>query len=295
VFGRVGFFCLQEAFTSIWPQTLDADRSSEMRCKALIPLVITAFAVLPLQATADTIALGTAANFAVLAGSTVTNTGLTVISGGNVGVSPGTSITGFASVDMGPGTITPPYTAYSGGPVPLQAEQDLTTAYNNAAGLAPTQVLTGQDLGGLTLTPGVYFFMSSAQLTGQLTLNDEGNPNAQFVFQIGSTLTTAPTSSVVTIGSAVPDANVFWQVGSSATLNAGSAFEGNILAYASITLDSGATIADGRALAQNGAVTLISNIITVSSVPEPTTLTLALIGGAVLGLPFLRRRLIRRR
>ena len=151
--------------------------------------------------------------------------------------------------------------------VALQAQNDLTTAYNAAAGLAPTQNLTGQDLGGLTLTPGVYFFSSSAQLTGTLTLNDLGDPNAQFVFQIGSTLTTASNSSVVTInGGSMPGCNVFWQVGSSATLGTGTAFEGHILALTSITLNTGATILDGSALARNGAVTLDTN----SFVPKPT-------------------------
>src|ERR1035437_9076857 len=138
--------------------------------------------------------LGTAGNFAVLAGSTVTNTGSTVINGGSVGLSPGTSITGFP-----PGSITPPFTKHIADNVALQAQNDLTNAYNIAAGLPVTHDYSGTDLGGLTLTPGVYFFSSSAQLTGTLTLNDLGDPHSQFVFQIGSTLTTAPNSSVVTI------------------------------------------------------------------------------------------------
>jgi hypothetical protein len=260
------------------------ERNPEMRCKCLILLVITALAVFPLQVKAAGITLGTAGNFAVLAGSTVTNTGSSVINGGDVGVSPGTAITGFP-----PGAITPPYTMHAGDAVAAQAQNDLTTAYNAAAGLAPTQNLTGMDLGGLTLTPGVYFFSSSAQLTGTLTLNDEGNPNAQFVFQIGSTLTTASNSSVVTInGGAMPGCTVFWQVGSSATLGTGTAFEGHILALTSITMTTGATILDGSALARNGAVTLddnsITNCVSNASVPEPSTATLALIGGSLLGL-----------
>ncbi len=209
-----------------------------------------------LNATAQEVNLGTANNFAVLAGSTVTDTGSTVINGGNVGVSPGTAITGFL-----PATITPPDTPHAGAGVALQAQNDLTTAYNAAAGLAPTGTLTGQNLGGLTLTPGVYFFSSSAQLTGTLTLNDQGNSDAVFVFQIGSTLTTASDSSVVTINDpAAPGISVFWQVGSSATLGTGTAFEGNILADASITATTGATV-DGRLLAENGAVTLDANTI----------------------------------
>ena len=137
------------------------------------------------QANAD-IVLGAAGNFAVLGGSAVTNNGPSVIDGGDVGVSPGTSIAGFP-----PGIITPPFSMHAGDAVAVQAQNDLATAYNFAAGLAPTQNLTGQNLGGLTLLPGVYFFSSTAQLTGILTLNDEGNSNAQFVFQIGSTLTSA--------------------------------------------------------------------------------------------------------
>ena len=130
----------------------------------------------PLQAKAAII-LGTAGNFAVLAGSTVTNTGPSVIDGGDVGVSPGSAITGFP-----PGIMAPPFTMHAADAVALQAQTDLTTAYNAAAGLAPTQDLTGQDLGGLTLTPGVYFFSSSAQLTGTLTLNDSGRPECAIRF-----------------------------------------------------------------------------------------------------------------
>jgi type VI secretion system secreted protein VgrG len=268
-----------------------------MRWKILILLAIAAPAGYPPPAKAGTVDLGTAGDFAVLAGTTVTNTGSSVINGGDVGVSPGTALTGFP-----PGSITPPYTMHAGDAVAAQAQNDLTTAYNAAAGLAPTQDLTGQDLGGRTLTPGVYFFSSSAQLTGTLTLNDEGNPNAQFVFQIGSTLTTASNSSVVTIndgGSTMPGCTVFWQVGSSATLGTGTAFEGHILALTSITMNTGANILDGSALARNGAVTLddntITNCISASSVPEPSTMTLALVGGAVLGVTSLRKKFCRRR
>jgi hypothetical protein len=249
-----------------------------MRGKTLILLAITAFAGFPLQAQAAVI-LGTAGNFAVLAGSAVTNTGPSVIDGGDVGVNPGTAISGFP-----PGSVTPPFTIHGADAVTLQAQADLTTAYNAAAGLAPTQDLTGQDLGGLTLLPGVYSFSTLAQLTGTLTLNAQGDPNAQFVFQIGSELTTATNSSVVTInGGSTPGCTVFWQVGSSATLGTGTAFEGHILALTSITLNSGASILDGSALARNGAVTLGNNRIT-NCVPEPATMTLALLGGALLGL-----------
>jgi Ice-binding-like len=260
-------------------QTFIQKRSSEMRSKTLILLTITALAGFPLQAKAAII-LNTAGNFAVLAGTTVTNTGPSIIDG-DVGVSPGSAITGF-----GPGIVLPPFTMHAADGPALQAQTDLTNAYNTAAGLAFTQDLTGQDLGGKTLTPGVYFFSSSAGLTGTLTLNDEGNPNAQFVFQIGSKLTTASGSSVVTINpGSMPGCDVFWQVGSSATLGTGTAFEGNIMALTSITMTTGATILDGSALARNGEVTLDSNTITTcTAVPEPATAALVLIGAALLGL-----------
>lgn len=203
--------------------------------------------------------LGTAGEFSVLAGSTVTNTGPTVISadaglGGNLGVSPGSAVTGFP-----PGIVTPPGTQHVADEVAAQAQADLTTAYNTAAGLACDQNLTGQDLGGLTLTTGVYCFSSSAQLTGTLTLDAQGNPDAVFIFQIGSTLTTASNSSVVLVNGAQA-CHVFWQVGSSATLGTNTAFSGNILALTSITLVTGADV-EGRLLARNGAVTLDSNVI----------------------------------
>lgn len=261
-----------------------------MRSKALILLAITAIAGFAHQATAA-INLGTAGNFAVLAGSTVTNTGTTVIDGGDVGVSPGTSITGF----FPPGIIVPPFTTHAADAVALQAQTDLTSAYNAAAALSRTGTLTGTDLGGLTLTPGVYFFASSAALTGTLTLNNQFDPNAEFVFQIGTTLITAGSSAVVTInGGPTPGTNVFWQVGSSATLGTYTAFAGHILADQSITLTTGATIFDGSALARTAAVTLDTNSI-VNAVPEPATTSLALLGGGLLGVGALRKRLRERR
>jgi hypothetical protein len=248
-----------------------------------------AAALLQVNANAQEVNLGTANNFAVLAGSAVPNTGSTVINGGNVGLSPGSSVTGFP-----PGMVNAPYTIHIGDAVALDAQNDLTAAYNVAAGLPVTQTLTGQNLGGLTLTPGVYFFATSALLTGTLTLNDMGNPDAVFVFQIGTALTTATGSSVATINDptagAIPGISVFWQIGSSATLGTGTAFEGNVLAKASITADSGATV-DGRLLAETGSVTLNDNLITVPpaevvggggtpSVPD-TGGTLLLLGSAL--------------
>ena len=176
--------------------------------------------------------LGAAQSFAVLGGSTVTNTGASVITG-DLGVSPGTAVTGFLPGLVVSGTI------HSADAAALAAQDAVTTAYNSLAGQACTQDLTGQDLGGQTLTAGVYCFSSSAQLTGTLTLNAQGNPNAVFIFKMGSTLTTASASSVVLINGGSPG-NVFWQVGSSATLGTGTSFAGNILALTSITVTTGA-------------------------------------------------------
>ena len=200
--------------------------------------------------------LGSAQSFAVLGGSTVTNTGPTVVTG-DLGVSPGAAVTGFPPGLVMAGTI------HAADALALSAQNSTTTAYNNLAGQPCTQVLTGQNLGGLTLTPGVYCFSASAQLTGILTLNAQGNPNAVFIFQIGTTLTTASNSSVVLINGGSL-CNVFWQVGSSATLGTGTLFAGNILALTSITLTTGASVR-GRALARNGAVTLDSNVVTAAA------------------------------
>jgi type VI secretion system secreted protein VgrG len=223
--------------------------------------------------------LGTAQNFAVLGGSTVTNTGPTVIYG-DLGVWPGTAIVGFP-----PGIVNG--TIHANDAVAQQAQSDVTTAYNALAGMAITQDLTGTDLGGLTLLPGVYFFSSSAFLTGTLTLNAMGDPNALFIFQIGSTLVSASNSTVRTINSA--DAcDVYWQVGSSATLGTDSAFQGNILALTSITLNTRASLIEGRALARNGAVTMDSNTISAGCIPTPGTA--ALFGTLLVGAVARRRR-----
>ena len=216
--------------------------------------------------TTNSVDLGTAASFAVLGGSTVTSTGPTVLNG-DLGVSPGSAVTGFGPAE--PGIVNGD--KHINDQVAAGAQSDLTIAYNKAAGLAPDFNLTGQDLGGLTLTPGVFKFDSSAFLTGTLTLDGQGSPNAQFVFQIGSTLITAPNSSVVLIGGAQA-CHVFFQVGSSATLDTNTTFVGNILALTSITANTTATV-DGRLLAQNGAVTLDSNTVTKSvcaAVPVPS-------------------------
>ena len=213
--------------------------------------------------------LGTAQSFAVLGGSTVTNTGASVI-GGDLGVSPGSAVTGFP-----PGILTPPGAIHAADAVAAQAQVSLTTQYNALASAACTADLTGQNLGNRTITTGVYCFSTSAQLTGPLTLDAQGNAAATFVFKIGSTLTTASNSSVSMIGG--NPCGVMWQIGSSATLGTTTSFVGNLIALTSITLNTGANII-GRALARNGAVTLDTNNISFApcnvGVPPPPVPTL---------------------
>ena len=220
--------------------------------------LISAALASPCQAQAPD--LMTAATFGVLAGSTITNTGPSVIDG-DIGVSPTVGvpphITGFP-----PGTVTG--TQYDGGAVALQAQIDNANAYIALASRPATANLTGQDLGGLMLGAGVYAFNTSAQLSGTLVLNAQGNSNAVFIFNIGSTLTTASASRVLLINGAL-GSNVFWRVGSSATLGTTTSFVGGILALTSITLNTGANITCGAALAQNGAVTLDTNNISLLS------------------------------
>ncbi len=195
--------------------------------------------------------------FSVLGGSTVTNTATPTVITGNLGVSPGSAVTGFP-----PGTVVLG-TIHAADVPAAQAQTELVTLYDSLAGQFCTTDLSGQDLGGMTLTPGVYCFSSSAQLTGTLTLDAQGNPNARFVFQIGSTLTTASAASVLLINGGSSCA-VFWQVGASATLGTGTSLLGNVVALTSITLNTGANV-DGRVLARNGAVTLDDNRVTLCS------------------------------
>ena len=213
--------------------------------------------------------LGAARSFGVLGGSTVASTGLTNVTG-NVGVSPGSAVTGFP-----PGIVTNG-SIHAGDATAAEAHADAALAYTFLAGMAsiPANNLTGTDLGGLTLPPAVYKFNTSAQLTGTLTLDAQGDSEALFVFQIGSTLTTASNASVIVIngGADFDESGIFWQVGSSATLGSGTAFTGNILASASITVVTGSSLV-GNALAIDGGVTLDSNaVVTTPAVVGPPDL-----------------------
>ena len=215
-------------------------------------------------AAATAVPLASAGSFAVLAGAGITNTGPTTVTG-DVGTFPTTSVVGAASMTVNG-------TNHAGDGVTQQAKTDLVTAYNNAAGQGPTSPIAA-DLGGQTLTAGVYNSASSIGLTGALTLNAAGDPNAVFVFQAGSSLTTASASQVNLINGA-QSCNVFWVVGSSATLGTGSSFRGTIIALTSITVTTGVTV-DGRVLARNGAVTLDTDTIARSTCAAATTTTTA--------------------
>jgi outer membrane autotransporter protein len=219
--------------------------------------IAVALTLLPRGASAQMVDLGTASRFGVLAGSGITVAGAvqTTTITGDIGTFPTPTITGL-------GNITLNGVNQGGNAVTQQAKNDLVTAYNSAAGRAPTLILTpGLDVGGLTLVPGVYKDTTSLGITGSLRLNALGNPNAVFIFQIGSTLTMASNSSVILLGGAQA-CHIFWQVGSSATLGTSASLKGTILALTTITLNTSATV-EGRLLARNGAVTLDTNTITV--------------------------------
>jgi hypothetical protein len=200
------------------------------------------------------VALGAAANYAVLAGSTVTSINATTLNG-DLGVAPGSAVTGFP-----PGTVNGDL--HAGDSAAGLAEAALTVAYNDAKGRTLAPVSVAGNLGGQTLAPGLYKSTGSLEISsGDLVLDAQGNPNGVFIFQIASTLTTTA-GRQVTLSGGAKASNVFWQVGSSATLGTTSAFKGTIMADQSITLNTGATL-DGRALARIGAVTMDANVITL--------------------------------
>ncbi|WP_338415053.1 ice-binding family protein [uncultured Sphaerotilus sp.] len=276
--------------------------------KAIALAAVIALTAMPAHAAPE---LGSAQSFAVLAGTTVTDAhsapNLPTQIFGDLGTSPGASITGlFSGVNVNGGTV------HANDAVAQLALTDATTAYNALAAQAFDSNLTGQVMGspGLTtLTPGVYHFNTSAQLTGTLVLDFQGDPNRDFIFQIGSTLTTA-SDSFISVLNAGAGSGIYWQIGSSATLGTGTDFAGNLLALTSVTLNDGAQIICGRAIGLNGAVTLVDNAISndcgmqnfgtglvdagslgfsggplapVTPVPEPATAMLFLAGLAGLG------------
>ena len=226
---------------------------SKRRSGLSLALAALAFLIWPASALAATDpGLGSAGNFAVLAGTTVTNTGPSWITG-ELGVAPGSAVTGFPPGKSG--------VQHKGDSVATTAQTNLAAAYTNAAAqpCPGTHNFTGVNLGGKNLTPGVYCQTTAPSLTGTLTLNGSGI----YIFQIGSTLVTASGARVVLIGGAQP-CQIFWQVGSSATIATSTTFLGNIMALTSIAMQTGATL-NGRALARNGAVTLDTNRIIQAS------------------------------
>jgi len=231
--------------------------------RGAILLMIASLVLLSVSADAEAAptvvpSLGAARTYAVLGGSTVINTGLSIVTG-DLGVSPGSTISGF-----------PPGVIVGTNPDAAAAQLAVTSAYNILESQACDTVLTGQDLGGLTLGPGVYCFSSSAQLTGTLTLDGQGSPAPAWVFQIGTTLTAANGSSVVFINGG-QSCGVFWKVGSSATLGTTSSSLGHVLALTNITLTTGATVSGGL-FARNGFVTLDgNNVVAVGNCSPVTT------------------------
>jgi len=251
------------------PRTARRGAVAALALLAAVPLTLLFSGGAVRAADVPDVGLGTAAQYAVLGGSTVTNTGSSTLDG-SLGVSPGTSITGFP-----PGLVLAPWVTNATNAAAQQAQSDLTAAYVDAAG-RPLDGTTTADLGGLNLQPGVYAGPSKGALalTGTLILDGAGNPDSVFIFQTNSSLITATGSTVQLINGAQA-CNIYWQVGSSATLGTGSVFVGTIMALSSISVNSGVTV-QGQALARNGAVTLINDVFTrpsCATAAPPTTTT----------------------
>ena len=237
------------------------------RARVLLLLVVSSFSV-----GAQTVPLGAVEDFGVLGASAVTNTGPSLVTG-DLGISPNaaSSVTGFTfSTPPGPGQVTG--TTHFADALAIAAQVDATTAYNTLAG-RPCDVTIPADLGGLTLPAGVYCSASTMGLTGTVTLDAQGDPDAVFIFQVGSALTTASGSTVQVINGG-QSCNVFWQIGSSATLGTGTDFLGTIIALTSITMTTGAT-ADGRVIARNGAVTLDNAAVSVCALAPAVAPTIS--------------------
>jgi hypothetical protein len=250
-----------EELVKMTPNVRTARRGLSMAVAAALALGMLAVGPTAFAAGPPTVGLGTAAPFAVLAGTpSITNTGPSTITG-DVGIHPALAVDGFP-----PGVVTG--TIHAGDGVALQAKSDLVVAYDDAAGRTPATPVVGGTLGGLTLVGGVYTAGGlTLGLTGTLTLDGENDPNSVWIFQATSDLVTA-SSSTVTFINGGQACNVFWQVTSSATLGSGSTFAGTILALTSITMASGVSMS-GRALARNGTVTLISDSITRADCAAP--------------------------
>jgi hypothetical protein len=248
------------------PSTRRRPRIAKLAALAVIALAATAVLPPRVSMAATAPGLGAAQSFAVLGAETVTNTGDTVVNG-DLGVYPGLAVTGFDDPD-GPGIVNGEI--HLGDATALQAQSDALTAYNALSAQGCDDTLANQELGGRILTPGVYCLSTTAQLTGELTLDALGDPFAVFIFRIGTALTTASDSSVTFLND-FATCNVFWQAGSAATLGTDTDFVGTLITMTeSITLNDGATVS-GRLLALNAAVTLINNVITTTTCPLVST------------------------
>ena len=262
------------------PHSHTAHRSGRRLAVTLIACIAAPAALLVIGDNANAadvpdVAMGTAENYAVLGATTVTNTGNSTL-GGSLGLWPGSDITGFP-----PGVVLAPGVTDTTNAAAQQAQSDLTAAYIDAAG-RPLNGTTTADLGNLNLQPGVYAGPSKGALglTGTLTLDGAGNANSVFIFQTDSSLITA-SGSVVQLINGAQECNIFWVVGSSATLGTGSVFVGNILALSSITVTNGVTV-HGRALARNAAVTLDNDVFTAPTCAQAAPVTTVAGGGTTL-------------